>query len=623
MSEETRKKKSGVFVWGIMGFLILGLGGFGLTGAFQTTGGTTVATVGDEEITADNYLAALQQDMGRASEQFGQSLTFQQAQLFGLDQSSLRRQVTLAALSNEASRLNLSVGDTAVREALVANPAFQVAGAFSEATYDLTLNQQRISRPDYEDLLRIDQTQNLLSGAVSGGVGSQATTARVLMDFIGEARTLAWAELDASVLTTSTETPDEAALIAFYEANPAAFTTPETRKITYAALTPDMLIPDVDVSEASIQEEFAARQAALNTPARRIVDRIVFPDMESATAANDRITAGDASFDDIASERGLSAAETNVGVVRANQLSIAAAALLFGSEEPGVYGPIEANLGPAIFRVNAVLAASSVALEDVQDDIRTALAAGQASALLLTKIGDIDDLIAGGASLEELADETEMQLFTIDYNTNSSEAIAADPAFLAEALGAEPDEERDLVELASGGILALRVDEIIPARLRTLDESRDLAVEGATSEATIIRVQAYAEELKTQIEAGADLAATMSAIGLTAHTETNSTRTAPPAGLPPIVGLELFNQEAGNTTVYPSETGAFIVQVNSVTPFDAQSENGQAFLAQANAQMRGDIASDLYILFANGVVSGTEITVNQGLIDQILASFAQ
>jgi len=623
MSSETRKKKSGILVWGIMGLLIVGLGGFGLTGAFQTSGGTTVATIGDEEISADDFLTGFQQDISRMSEQYGQNLTFQQAQLFGVDQTSLRRQVTLAALANEAKKLNLSVGDEAVRESLLANPAFQVAGVFSEATYDLVLNQQRISRPDYENLLRLDQTQNLISGAVSGGIASQDTAARILMDFIGETRNVTWAEIDTTVLASETDTPSESDIVAYYEANPATFTSLETRSITYAALTPAMLSQSVEVSDAAIQEEFKAREATLNTPARRIVDRIIFPDAETAAAAMERISTGDAEFDTIASERGLTASETNIGLVRAAQLSTEAAEMLFGSDETGVYGPVQATLGPAIFRVNAALAANVVSLEDVREEIRDSLAAGQAASLMLTKIGAIDDLIAGGASLEELADETDMQLFAIAYNEDSSEEISTDPAFVNEALSADIGEERDLVELESGGIFALRVDDIIPARLQSLEETREIALEGATQLATVARVQVYADELKAQVEAGADLAGTIAAIGLTAHEENNTTRTAPPVGLPPLVGLEIFDQEEGSTAVYPSDTGAYIVKITGASAFDPESENGQTFMAQANAQIKNDVASDIYILFANGVVTSTDISINQALIDQIIASVAR
>lgn len=617
---ETRKKKSGVFVWAVMGFLILGLGGFGLTGAFQTSGGSTVASVGEEEISADAYLSGLQQDLQRASQQIGQNVTLAQAQLFGIDQSSLRRQLVLAALINEAKRLNLSVGDDAVREALLANTNFQVGGVFSEATYDLVLGQQNITREEYETLLRDDKTQSVISGAISGAVAPQETPARVLLDYVGETRDIIWAEVDASVLANEAVAPTEAAIQAFYDANPEAFTTPETRKITYAMLNPQMLAADLEITDAAILEVYDSRQAIYNTPERRIIDRIIFGDATDAAEAMARIDAGDASFEDIAAERDLTANEYGIGTVRANQLSTAAAELLFSGAETGVYGPVAATLGPAIFRVNAALDSSTVTLEDAREDIQAALAAEQAGSLMLTKIGNIDDLIASGASLEELADETDMELFTIEYSVDSTEDITTDPAFNVEALTAELDEERDLIELADGGILALRVNEIVPATLRSLSEAREDVIAGATAADTVQRVQDYADELVAQIDAGADLSATLGALEITPNIAARITRTSPPAGLPSTLALELFNQAEGEAKAYKTATGAIIVEVSRVQKFDPLSDDGKTFLAQAEAQVADDISSDIYVMFANAVLGGADVTVNQGMIDQILLS---
>ena len=620
---DTRKKKSGVFVWAIMGFLVLGLGGFGLTGAFQTTGGSTVASVGSEDISADRFLTGLQQDINRTSAQVGQNLTMQQAQLFGVDQSSLRRQVTLAALANEANRLNISVGDLAVRDSLVSNPAFQVAGAFSEAGYDLSLNQQRISRTEYEELIRTDETQSLVSTVVSGAVGPQAAAARTLLDFIAEKRNVTWVEITADNYQGAIETVDEATARTYYTENPEEFTIPETRKLTYVSISPQDLLDDIEVSEEDIQLSFKERESALNSPARRIVDRIIFGSLEEASAAMARIASGEASFSDIAAERGLSEDEVDIGLVRATQLSTAAAELLFSVEENGVYGPVEATLGPAIFNVKAVLAENIVAFDDVKDAIRNELALDQAQSLLLTKIGNIEDLLAGGATLEDLAAETEMKLHTYDLNALSEVENTIDEALYAEGYAAEVGEDRDLVEIGDSEIISLRVDEIVAPRLLPFEEVIEDATLAATRKINIAAAKAYAEELVAQVEAGADLAATIAATDEIASVEIGVTRSAPPLGLSDDVSLALFDIEDGKVASFPSSEGAYIVEINSVTAFDPTSEDGASFLAQVESQIKDDVANDLYIYYASGVVANTEITINQGMIDQILASVAQ
>jgi len=143
MTERKRSKKSNAFVWGVMGVLVLGMGGFGLSGAFLNTGGSAVATVGDEEVSVDVFFAALRQDIAQASQDFGFPMTLEQAQAFGIDQVTLRRLLSIAALDNEAGNLNLSVGDVAVRNALLLNPAFRgLNGNFDTSAYDFALQQR-------------------------------------------------------------------------------------------------------------------------------------------------------------------------------------------------------------------------------------------------------------------------------------------------------------------------------------------------------------------------------------------------------------------------------------------------------------------------------------------------
>jgi peptidyl-prolyl cis-trans isomerase D len=104
---------SNKLVWVLMGLLILSLGGFGVT----NLGGTinNVGTVDGKPITVNTYARAVQQELTTLSQQTGQQITFQQAQLFGLNQQDLRRLVNQRAIHAEAERLALSIGEANVR----------------------------------------------------------------------------------------------------------------------------------------------------------------------------------------------------------------------------------------------------------------------------------------------------------------------------------------------------------------------------------------------------------------------------------------------------------------------------------------------------------------------------
>ena len=107
-----RGKAQEAAVWVLMGMLILGLGGFGVT---SFGGGVTkVASVGDTDVTTDDYARALQTQINALSQQFGKQISLQEAMAFGIDQQVLQSVLTRAALDNETGRVGISVGDEVV-----------------------------------------------------------------------------------------------------------------------------------------------------------------------------------------------------------------------------------------------------------------------------------------------------------------------------------------------------------------------------------------------------------------------------------------------------------------------------------------------------------------------------
>jgi peptidyl-prolyl cis-trans isomerase D len=149
--DQPRKKKGAgsILVWTLLVLVMLGLGGFGVT---NFGGGvSTIGKVGEREITTTDYARALQQEMNALSAQFGQPITFAQAQAFGLDQRVLQTLITQAALDNEAAKVGISVGDATVANEITAMRAFQgTAGSFDRDTYRFTLERNNLTEAEFE-----------------------------------------------------------------------------------------------------------------------------------------------------------------------------------------------------------------------------------------------------------------------------------------------------------------------------------------------------------------------------------------------------------------------------------------------------------------------------------------
>src|SRR5690606_34595586 len=125
--------------------------------------------------------------------------------------------------------------------------------------------------------------------------------------------------------------------------------------------------------------------------------------------------------------------------------------------------------------------------------------------LVNDQIDPIDDLLAGGATLEEIAAETSLQLGEILLGESNDEPIAGYLEFRAAADAAKVGDFPEVSLLEDGGLFALRLDEIVPPVLQPLDDVRVAAISAWESAETAKALTAQADALKTAVEGGGNL----------------------------------------------------------------------------------------------------------------------
>ncbi len=223
MSTPLRQKRGNTIIWILMGMLILGLGGFGarnLGGSVQAIG-----SVGDREITVQDYGRALNREMQAASAQVGQPVDFAMAQQLGIDRSVQARLLASAALESEAARIGISVGDEEVRKRLMAFPAFQgLDGKFDRDAYKLALQREGLSEGEFETKLRDEAARTLLQGAALGAVATPDALNGTITAWATETRDFTLAELIAADLPAPVPAPTDDQLKTYYDAHPAPYT---------------------------------------------------------------------------------------------------------------------------------------------------------------------------------------------------------------------------------------------------------------------------------------------------------------------------------------------------------------------------------------------------------------
>ncbi|WP_179380401.1 peptidylprolyl isomerase [Jannaschia marina] len=613
MAEEERrkKKKSNVVVWAILGLLILAMGGFGATGFGSSL--SSVASVGDRDITVQQYADALQAEQSRVGQQFGTRLTMQQMQVFGLDRAVMERLLAGAALAEEAERLGLSVGDAQVARRIRENPAFGgLAGGFDREGYAFALDRAGLTEQAYEAQVRDEIAREILQAAIVGGTAAPATYVDTLTRYVAETRDVTLATVTEADLQAGEVAPTEDDLRTFYDENPDAFEVPELRAITYAWVTPDMILDDIENDEDQLRQAYDERAADYIQPERVLAERLAFSDEAAAEAARAAIEAGETTFDALVEERGLTLEDVDQGELARDGLSDAVAEAVFALEEPGIAGPVPTALGPALYRVNALLAASEVPFEEVRDDLAAEVGLDSARRRIEATREELDDLLASGATLEELAEGSEMELGTLRWDAADASQgadIAAYDAFRNVAEVAAVGDFPELEELSDGGLFALRLDEVIAAQVPPFEDVQ-AEVEAAW------RSDARARALVARAEAVAE--SDTAALSAPAEAIEGLARDATLEGTPPELVARIFEATEGETIVVRGDDRrAFIATIDGVNVPDLKAGEAEDIRTAVETQAGQGIAADVFSGYGAAIRDAAGFTVNQEVVQQV------
>ncbi|MDP5085464.1 MAG: SurA N-terminal domain-containing protein [Yoonia sp.] len=608
------KKKPRYGAWIIVGVILLGLAGFGTGGLSGNI--RNIGTVGDKEVSVASYQRALNEQIRALSAQFGQQITFQQAQQFGLDQRALSQLVLLRTLDNEAAALGVSVGDERVFARLQAIPSFQGAGGFNRETYRLALQQSGQTAAEFEAGIREEVARSLLQAAVVSGIPTPDPYADALVQYLSETRSITWAAVGSDALTAPVPGATPEAQQAYYDANPEAFTLPEARDITYVWLTPSMILDDMTVTDAAVEQLYTQRLSDFVQPERRLVERLVYLDQARAEDARARLDAGEVTFEELVAERGLALTDIDLGDVSREDLRAAGDAV-FAAETGEVVGPFNSTLGPALFRMNAVLAAQETPLEEAAPELREELAAEAAREFINDNTDQIIDLLAGGATMADLAERTDMQLGTISWTPDNSEGIASYDAFRREAALVQEGQFAEIFDLSDGGIFALTLNGITPPQLQPLEDVREQVIAAWMAQAEQEAVIARAEEIAADI-----LPLTgFETLGLVPVVEEGMTRRSFIEGTPPGFNAQIFEMSIGEVRVIDALEGALIVRLDDIAQPDLADPTVVAQRDAVADTAASGIAQDLFDAYATTLQQQTEQNLNQATINAVNAQF--
>jgi peptidyl-prolyl cis-trans isomerase D len=393
-------------------------------------------------------------------------------------------------------------------------------------------------------------------------------------------------------------------------------------------LTPEEIGKWSSVSDEEAKKLYDERKDKMGTPDKREVSQIVFPNMEEATSARNRIGAS-FSFEDLAKERGLSASDYDLGLIAKSAIidpAIADAAFALPTGE--VSQPVQGRFGVAIVKVGKIEPGSTPTYESVAETIKKEIATANARAKVNELQGKMEDERGGGASVVEAAQKLGLTAVTIDAVDRSGrmpngQLVANIPRGLdvvSQAFNSDVGVDNDPISY-QGGYVWYDVLGTTPSRERPLDEVKDQVEAKWREDQIASRLRTKAAEMVKKLEQGGNLADEASAIGAKVESAKNFKREASVAGVPASAITAAFRtaKDGVGQSGAGSEWTVFKVTEVTVPPVDMASDE----VKKLQETLQRGLADEQVAQYVTKIEQVIGTSINQAAFAQVTGANQQ
>ncbi|HEY7763609.1 MAG TPA: SurA N-terminal domain-containing protein [Aestuariivirgaceae bacterium] len=603
----------------LIGLLALSFAIWGINDVFTGYRSDVLASVGDYEITADEFRMTFEQRLRNLSRQTGQSITNQRATEMGLDRQILADMLRNAALQQQARNMRLAVPDSLVAEEIAGNPAFQNSrGQFDANRFRQILQQSGLSEQMLLGEERAGKLRQAIADPLLNEIQPPETLVEAAVRHLNERRDAKYFVLKAN--EAEIPPPSEVEIKSYYEKNPQAFTAPAYRSVVLLKIEPQDLVSSINVAEEDIAAAYETDVDSYRTPERRTIQQLTFPTIEDASAAKQRIDQG-TDFLVIAKEKGLSENDITLGHLAHKDIpdkAIADAAFVLTPNT--VSPPVEGRLAKVLLRVTKVTPEVVKPFAEVRNEIANKLKFEHAREEILNMHGRVEDERAGGANFEAIAKGLNLPHITVPAvdargldKSGKPVQIPAKSEVLALAFESDVGVETDPVAMKNDGFVWVDVRDVTPAALRPFAEVRAEAQKAYIAQKLREQVLKKANEMVKRAEAGTTLETLAREAGAEVRIETGLKRNEARPTFDSTAVSVLF-LAADNGYVYAPEQdgkGAKIIQALPIVspPYDSKSKEAES-VRKALAE---GLSNDILATYVSGVQKSFGISVNDQL----------
>jgi peptidyl-prolyl cis-trans isomerase D len=599
------------------GLLLIGLAGFGISNVLLDLGSTTLAKVGNEDITTTQFQRAYQQQLNQFAQQTGQMPTSQQALQMGIPTAVIGRLASDAAVNQLAASYGIGVSDAQLAKMVREDPSFaNNLGNFDRATFQQALQQNGYTEAEYFDLqTRASRRQQLALGLFAG-TPVPKTAAELLNRYRNDTRTVEYFTLNATSIG-DIGTPSDEDLKKYLADHQADFRTKETRTVDVLPLTAEALaaLPDYQPTEDQIKAEYEKTKDQLTKVEKRQIQQVVLTDPSKESF----FKPGTSFLEDVKAA-GLSA--TDFGLqAKADVVDPAVADAAFALAKEGDFAIIPGIGGKRVIGVTKIEGGGTTSYDEAKPIITKSLATAKAKAAYADIQDQIESLRAGLKPLKEIADRYKLPVTTATITAGGAELASVtnlakeDTTKLADAIfKAAPGKLSPTVAVNSNDNIYFDLSKVEPARDQTLDEVKDKITAAWTAAKTDAALKADVAAILKDLDAGKSFQEVAAARSQFATISQPITRDGDKTNvLTQQVAAQIFSGGPNSHGSAIDGDGEYLVyHVTDVTPAQGEGDkNIKDFLSNSQRDA-------LYAEFIGGLRDEAGIKINQQALSKLL-----
>lgn len=604
----------------LLGILVVGFAIWGiphdLIGNFMPK---YLVKVGPETVTAAEFERTFNRSLQNLSRQTGQTISLEQARSMGFDRNVLNGMIQNAALDAAAKSLKLAVSDATIVSDVQANPAFAgIDGKFDHNRFLRILEQNNLSEAGFIASERQNRLRAMLNDAAVGGLVMPRSFIEAETRYRDEQRDASYFVFSLNPADVPQATEDD--LKKQYEGNAAAYTAPEYRALALITVDPAAIAGKIQLSEADLAAGYEAHKADFFKPETRTVQQITFADVAAATAAKEKIAAGE---DFLKLAEGLGQKEADITFTdqpKSAFLDAAIADAAFALKPGEVSAPVAGSLTTALLRVTKVTPEEQRTLDQVKDELTKTLQLEKARDQIQSTYDAVEDARASQTRFEDIAAKAGLPFQLVPAVSAAGQdkdgkdvTLPLRDDVLKAAFASDVGVENDALSMGDGYVW-YEVREVIPSALRPFADVKARVETDFTASKLRELTAKKAQDLVAKAQSGTTLAtlgqengnaAVQKAEGLKRN-EASETFSAPA-----VAALFGAPEKGFAWAPEPDGKGARIMQVDKVLlpAFNAASADAKKLSDEA----AGGLSEDLLIGFMGALRDQAGVEINETL----------